>query len=98
MGSCLRTSVTGIGVLMTLLSVLGICGALFLVFGGQPLESASFGTYTPSWEDIFPAVLISVCTLIFSIVLVGGAQQESKDMLLAWIIWELMALAIFWAW
>ena len=98
MGGCLRTCVTGIGILMTLASVVGIGGSLFLLFGGQPLESHSFGTYTPSWEDIGPAVLISLCTLVFSIVLVGGAQQDSKDMVLAWILWEIVALLIFWAW
>jgi hypothetical protein len=33
-----------------------------------------------------------------SILLIGGAKQGSKEMLLAWVVWKIIAVVIFWLW
>ncbi len=45
-----------------------------------------------------PALFCSVVSLVMNVVLIGGALQYSKGMVLAWIIWKMILLAIFWSW
>ena len=49
--SFLRPFAMFLGLALTLVSVLGICASLYLVFG-EPLKDFTIGTYTPNWEDV----------------------------------------------
>ncbi len=37
-------------------------------------------------------------SLVLSVVLIGGAIQHSQGMLLAWLVWQVVLLVVFWAW
>ena len=52
----------------------------------------------PSSQDIGPAMLSSVVSVIINVLLVGGAVLYSHKMLMAWIVWDIALLIIFWAW
>jgi len=95
--SCLSLTCSIIGILFATASVAGIGLSLFLVFG-EPLPSNSQSTYTPNWEDIGPALVVSVVSLLANVFLIGGSRQLSKDFLLVWIVWKSIAILIFWAW
>ena len=43
-------------------------------------------------------MVVSVVSLLINVMLVGGAKQGSKDMLLAWTVWKLIVVFLFWAW
>ena len=49
-------------------------------------------------QDIGPAMLCSVVSVIVNVILVGGAVLYSRKMLMAWIVWDLALLIIFWGW
>ena len=51
-----------------------------------------------SSQDIGPAMLCSVVSVIVNVILVGGAVLYSRKMLMAWIVWDLALLIIFWGW
>ena len=52
----------------------------------------------PSSQDIGPAMLSSVVSVIINVILVGGAVLYSHKMLMAWIVWDIALLIIFWGW
>ena len=47
---------------------------------------------------IGPAMVVSVISLLANVLLIGGARQLSKDFLLVWMIWKVIAILIFWFW
>jgi len=95
--SALVCSCVLVGGAFLVASVSGIGFSLFLLFG-DPFYGATDGTYDPSFEDIGPAFVVSVMTLVMSILLIGGAKQGSKDMIFAWVVWMVIAAVIFWLW
>jgi len=96
--SCLSIATTIIGVIFAAASVAGIGFSLFLVFS-DPFESSYIqGTYEPNWEDIGPALVVSVVSLLANVLLIGGSRQLSKDFLLVWIVWKSIAIFTFWVW
>lgn len=95
---CLSATTAAIGVIGSTCSVAGIGLSLFLIFGDPWPDHHSQGTYTPHWEDIGPAIIVAVVSLLANLLLIGGARQLSKDFLLVWIVWKSFALIIFWAW
>jgi len=96
--SCLSLTCSIIGILFATVSVAGIGLSLFLVFGEPYSQINVKGTYTPSWEDIGPALVVSIVSLLANVFLIGGSRQLSKDFLLVWIAWKSFAILIFWAW
>lgn len=88
-----------IGCVMCLVSIAGIGLSLFLIFDDPFYDSQLVqGTYEPSWEDVGPAMVLTVVSLLVNVLLVGGAKQGSKDMLLTWTIWKVAVVSIFWLW
>ena len=51
-----------------------------------------------NYTIIGPAFIVSTTSLVMSILLIGGAKQGSKEMLLSWVAWKLIAIVIFWIW
>ena len=45
-----------------------------------------------------PAMVLSVVSLLVNVILVGGAKQGSKDMLLTWTLWKIVVVVVFWLW
>ena len=45
-----------------------------------------------------PAFIVSTTSLVMNILLIGGAKQGSKEMLLGWVVWKIIAIVIFWLW
>jgi len=86
-----------VGCVFVIASVSGIGLSLFLLFG-DPFLGATDGTYKPSFEDIGPAFIVSTTSLVMNILLIGGAKQGSKEMLLGWVVWKIIAIVIFWLW
>jgi len=96
--SCLSLTCSIIGILFATVSVAGIGLSLFLVFGEPYSQKNVQGTYSPNWEDIGPALVVSVVSLLANVFLIGGSRQLSKDFLLVWISWKIIAILIFWSW
>ncbi len=97
--SYLRPLSVVIGLVCTLVSVFGIGCVLYLLFGGETgAQKFTEGTYTPSWEDFGPALAAAVLSLVFAVLLMGGALQYSKNLLLCWIVWSMVLLVVFWLW
>merc|ERR1712018_83640 len=96
--SCLSVTVSVLGVIFCACSVTGIAMSLFLVFGDPLPTSFTQDTYSPYWEDIGPAMVVSVVSLLVNVLLIGGARQLSKDFLLVWIIWKCVAIVLVWLW
>jgi len=97
--SCLSVTNSVIGVLFAAASVTGIAMSLFLIFGDPLPEYYNHqDTYDPNWEDIGPALVISVVSLLANVLLIGGSRQLSKDFLLVWIVWKSIAIVLFWIW
>ena len=95
--SFLRPFAIFLGLLCTLVSVFSIGCVLYLLFG-DPNAEFTLGTYRPSWEDVGPALACSVLSLLFAVMLMGGALQYSKNLILAWLIWTMVLLVVFWLW
>jgi len=100
---CSQSSLSGwcalIGCVMSLVSIAGIGLSLFLIFDDPFYDSQLVqGTYEPSWEDVGPAMVLSVVSLLVNVILVGGAKQGSKDMLLTWTLWKIVVVVVFWLW
>jgi len=97
--SGLKSWCVTVGCLLVLASVGGIGLSLFLIHSDPFYDSQlSQGTYEPSGEDIGPALIVSVVSLLVNVLMVGGAKQGSKKMLLTWTIWKIAVIGLFWAW
>jgi len=86
-----------LGAVLLLFSVAGIGFCLFMLFG-DPFASYTYNTYSPNWENIAPAFLASVISLLANICLIGGAKQQHKDIILFWLVWQLLLIILFWSW
>ena len=69
-----------------------------MIFGGTELDYVTSGTYTPSWEDIGPALICSIISLLINVFLIGSATIYSRKMATAWIVWHVIMVFIYWAW
>jgi len=97
--SCLAITNMIIGLVFTVASVAGIGFSLYLIFVEEPFSPQYFqGSYEPNWEDIGPALVVSVVSLLANVLLIGGSCQLSKDFLLVWIVWKSIAIVTFWLW
>eukprot|EP00090_Calanus_glacialis_P046621 TRINITY_DN9239_c0_g1_i1.p1 TRINITY_DN9239_c0_g1~~TRINITY_DN9239_c0_g1_i1.p1 ORF type:complete len:182 (-),score=27.41 TRINITY_DN9239_c0_g1_i1:434-979(-) len=94
---CLKTYSILLGCVLMLASVSGIGLCLFMLFG-EPYARQTYDTYTPNWENIVPASLASIISLLANVCLIGGAKQYSKDIILFWIVWKFLLLILFWVW
>jgi len=94
---CLKTYSILLGSVLMLASVSGIGLCLFMLFG-EPFARHTYDTYTPNWENIVPASLASIISLLANVCLIGGAKQYSKDIILFWIVWKYLLLVLFWVW
>jgi len=94
---CLKAYCISLGTLLLLASVAGIGFCLFLLFG-DPFAVQTQGTYSPNWENIGPAFVASIISLLANLCLIGGAKQLSKEILLFWIVWKNMLIILFWLW
>jgi hypothetical protein len=70
----------------------------YLIFGGAELDHYTAGTYTPSWEDVGPALFASIVSLLMNVLLIGAAILYSRKMSMAWIAWNIVLIMLFWAW
>jgi len=86
-----------LGCVLLLLSVAGIGFCLFMLFG-DPFAAYTYDTYSPNWENIGPAFIASVISLLANICLIGGALQQHKDIILFWLVWQLILILLFWVW
>lgn len=94
---CLKHYCMWVGALLLLASVAGIGGCLFLLFR-DPFAEATHGTYKPNWENIGPAFVASIISLLANLCLIGGAKQYSKEIVMFWIVWKMLLVSLFWAW
>jgi len=95
--SCLRNYTITVAVFLLLASVAGIGFSLFMIFG-DPFARDTYGTYRANWENIAPAAVGSIISLLANVSLVGGARQSSRRIVLFWIVWHFLLAAIYWAW
>jgi len=91
---------TLIGCALSAFSVGGIALSLFLIFEDNVFYDAQLiqGTYTPSEEDVVPAMVVSVISLLINVMLVGASKLRSNNMLLVWTVWKVFVVILFWAW
>jgi len=94
---CLKQYCICVGVVMLLASVAGIGFCLFMLFG-QPFSVQTQRTYAPNWENIGPAFVASIISLLANLCLIGGAKQYSKEIVLFWIVWKNLLIVLFWTW
>jgi len=86
-----------VGTVLMLLSVAGIGFCLFMLFG-EPFAIQTQDTYAPNWEDLGPAFVAAIISLLANLCLIGGAKQYSKEIILFWIIWKVILIVIYWLW
>eukprot|EP00092_Neocalanus_flemingeri_P021594 GFUD01023424.1.p1 GENE.GFUD01023424.1~~GFUD01023424.1.p1 ORF type:complete len:184 (-),score=41.95 GFUD01023424.1:667-1218(-) len=94
---CLKAYSIILGCILMLASVSGIGLCLFMLFG-DPFARDTYNTYTPNWENIAPAAVASIISLLANVCLIGGAKQYSKSIILFWIVWKFLLLVLFWVW
>jgi len=94
---CLKVYSILLGTILMLASVSGIGLCLFMLFG-EPFARYTHDTYTPNWENIAPASLASIISLLANVCLIGGAKQYSKDIILFWIVWKYLLIILYWVW
>jgi len=94
---CLKAYGMLLGTLLLLASVSGIGLSLFMLFG-EPFARYTHDTYSPNWENIGPAAVASIISLLVNVCLIGGAKQYSKGLLLLWLVWEYLLVVMFWLW
>ncbi|TRY79365.1 hypothetical protein TCAL_12156 [Tigriopus californicus] len=95
--SCLRASCLLIGLFWVGAGCAGVCLTLFLLFG-QRLKDWTHNTYTPSMEDVVPLLVLSIPSVVFSLVLMGGAAYRLKSQVMAWMVWFSIVPITVWVW
>lgn len=95
--SCLRGACLLIGLLWAGVGCAGVCLTLFLLFG-QSFRDWTHNTYTPSMEDVVPLLVVSIPSVVFSLILMGGAAYRLKSQVMAWMVWFSIVPIAVWVW
>jgi len=82
--------------LIVSLAALGFC--LYLLFDDPVDERTQYTSLGPNWENLGPAFIAAIISLLANLSLIGGAKQFSKEIVLFWIVWKYLLLVLFWSW
>jgi len=96
--TCLKNYCISIGSLLLLVSLTGLGFCLFLLFADPVSELTQHTSTGPNWENLGPAFIAAIISLLANLCLIGGAKQFSKEIVLFWIVWKFLLLIIFWTW
>lgn len=95
---CLKRYSIIIGSLLLIVSILSLGLCLYLLFADPVREHNQGASLGPNWENLGPAFVAAIISLLANLCLIGGARQFSKEIILFWIVWKFMLLTLFWTW
>eukprot|EP00088_Acartia_fossae_P042446 TRINITY_DN4457_c0_g1_i1.p1 TRINITY_DN4457_c0_g1~~TRINITY_DN4457_c0_g1_i1.p1 ORF type:complete len:197 (-),score=37.13 TRINITY_DN4457_c0_g1_i1:374-964(-) len=96
--TCLKNYCMTIGTLLLAASLAALGACLFLLFADPVEQRTQYTSTGPNWEDLGPAFIAAIISLLANLCLIGGAKQYSKEIVLFWIVWKFLLLILFWTW